>query len=58
MELAALLRHDVFRDPPQAPRSLPVMLIPGFLTGDAQMGVLGVLAAQLRAPDPCLRAFA
>lgn len=41
VELAALLRHDVFRDPPQAPRSLPVMLVPGFLTGDAQMGVLG-----------------
>ena len=40
MELASLLRKDVFRDPPSAPRSLPVMLIPGFLTGDAQMGTL------------------
>jgi pimeloyl-ACP methyl ester carboxylesterase len=40
MELAALLRHDVFRDPPRAPQSLPVLLVPGFLTGDAQMGVL------------------
>jgi pimeloyl-ACP methyl ester carboxylesterase len=40
LELAALLRHDVFRDPPPAPRSLPVMLVPGFLTGDAQMGTL------------------
>ena len=40
IELGALLRSDVFRKPPSAPRSLPVMLIPGFLTGDAQMGTL------------------
>jgi triacylglycerol lipase len=40
MELGGLLRNDVFRDPPSAPCSLPVMLIPGFLTGDAQMGTL------------------
>ena len=45
VELGALLRNDVFRDPPSAPRSLPVMLIPGFLTGDAQMAAL---AAWLR----------
>jgi triacylglycerol lipase len=45
LELGALLRHDVFRDPPPAPHSMPVMLIPGFLTGDAQMGTL---AAWLR----------
>ena len=40
LELGALLRHDVFRNPPPAPHSLPVMLIPGFLTGDAQIGTL------------------
>ena len=40
VELAALLRHDVFRNPPETPESLPVMLVPGFLTGDAQLGVL------------------
>ena len=45
LELGALLRHEVFRDPPPAPHSLPVMLIPGFLTGDAQ---IGTLAAWLR----------
>jgi pimeloyl-ACP methyl ester carboxylesterase len=45
LELGSLLRHGVFREPPSAPRSLPVMLIPGFLTGDAQMGTL---AAWLR----------
>jgi len=40
VELAALLRDDVFRDPPPAPQSSPVLLVPGFLTGDAQLGVL------------------
>ena len=45
VEFGALLRNGVFRDPPSAPRSLPMMLIPGFLTGDAQ---LGTLAAWLR----------
>ncbi|HZO60076.1 MAG TPA: alpha/beta hydrolase-fold protein [Solirubrobacterales bacterium] len=45
VELASLLRSGVFRDPPPAPRSLPVLLVPGFLTGDAQ---LGTLAAWLR----------
>jgi triacylglycerol lipase len=39
-ELAALLRSRVFRDAPEARRRRPVMLIPGFLTGDAQMGTL------------------
>ena len=41
LELTSLLRHGVFRNPPEAPSSLPVMLVPGFLTGDAQLGVLG-----------------
>jgi pimeloyl-ACP methyl ester carboxylesterase len=41
LELASLLRHPVYRDPPAAPESLPVMLIPGFLTGDAQLATLG-----------------
>ena len=45
LELTALLRSETFRDPPRAPVSRPVMLIPGFLTGDAQ---LGTLAAWLR----------
>lgn len=45
LELASLLRSDIFGDPPRAQRSLPVMLIPGFLTGDAQMATL---AAWLR----------
>jgi triacylglycerol lipase len=40
LELGALLRHEIFRDPPAAPRSMPVMLVPGFLTGDAQVGTL------------------
>jgi triacylglycerol lipase len=40
LELGALLRDPVFRDPPEAPRALPVMLVPGFLTGDAQMATL------------------
>ena len=41
VELGGLLRHDVFRRPPRAPQSLPVMLVPGFLTGDAHMALLG-----------------
>ena len=40
LELGSLLRHDLFRAPPGATRSRPVMLIPGFLTGDAQMGTM------------------
>ncbi len=45
LEFGSLLGSDIFRDPPRAPQSLPVMLIPGFLTGDAHMGTL---AAWLR----------
>jgi len=41
LELAALLRYELFRQPPQAPAPRPVMLIPGFLTGDAQLATLG-----------------
>jgi pimeloyl-ACP methyl ester carboxylesterase len=40
LELGALLRSPLFREPPAAPRRRPVLLIPGFLTGDAQMGAL------------------
>ena len=40
VEFGALLRSNVFRNPPSAPRSRPMLLIPGFLTGDAQMGTL------------------
>jgi pimeloyl-ACP methyl ester carboxylesterase len=41
LELRSLLRHPLFRDAPQAPLPQPVMLIPGFLTGDAQLAALG-----------------
>ena len=41
LELGALLRHDLFRDAPRAASPRPVMLIPGFLTGDAQLATLG-----------------
>jgi pimeloyl-ACP methyl ester carboxylesterase len=41
LELASLVRHPLFREPPEAPESRPVMLIPGFLTGDAQLATLG-----------------
>ena len=41
LELASLLRHPLFSNPPEAPAARPVMLIPGFLTGDAQMATLG-----------------
>jgi pimeloyl-ACP methyl ester carboxylesterase len=40
LEFGSLLRHDVFRAPSRAVRGRPVMLIPGFLTGDAQMGTM------------------
>jgi len=39
--MRALLRDDRFRDPPEAPESRAVMLIPGFLTGDQSLGLLG-----------------
>lgn len=41
LELRALLRHPLFREPPEAPAPRPVMLVPGFLTGDAQLAALG-----------------
>jgi pimeloyl-ACP methyl ester carboxylesterase len=41
LELLALARHPLFRDPPAAPTGQPMMLIPGFLTGDAQLATLG-----------------
>jgi pimeloyl-ACP methyl ester carboxylesterase len=41
LELRALMRHPLFTDPPEARTSRPVMLIPGFLTGDAQLATLG-----------------
>jgi triacylglycerol lipase len=41
LELRALLRHPLFTDAPAAPDPQPVMLIPGFLTGDAQLAALG-----------------
>ena len=39
--MRALLRDERFRDPPEAPESRAVMLIPGFLTGDQSLGLLG-----------------
>ena len=41
LELRSLLRHPLFKDPPEAPAPRPVMLVPGFLTGDAQLATLG-----------------
>jgi len=41
LELLSLTRHPLFKDPPKAPASRPVLLIPGFLTGDAQLATLG-----------------
>lgn len=41
LELGSLLRHPLFRDPPRAPAPRPVMLIPGFLTGDVHLATLG-----------------
>jgi pimeloyl-ACP methyl ester carboxylesterase len=40
LEFTSLVRQRIFREPPQAPESLPVMLLPGFLTGDAQIEML------------------
>ena len=40
VEFAGLVRNRVFREPPNAPEAMPVMLIPGFLTGDAQIATL------------------
>src|SRR4051812_2608344 len=41
LEMRALLRDERFREPPEAPESRAVMLIPGFLTGDQSLGLLG-----------------
>jgi triacylglycerol lipase len=41
LEMRSLLRDERFRDPPEAPESRAVMLIPGFLTGDQSLGLLG-----------------
>jgi pimeloyl-ACP methyl ester carboxylesterase len=41
LELRSLVRHPLFKEPPEAPAPRPVMLIPGFLTGDAQLATLG-----------------
>lgn len=41
LELWSLLRDPLFKEAPEAPEGLPVMLIPGFLTGDAQLVTLG-----------------
>ena len=41
LEMRALLRDDRFRDPEEAPESRAVVLIPGFLTGDQSLGLLG-----------------
>src|SRR3954452_21004782 len=41
LEMRALLRDERFRAPPEAPESRAVMLIPGFLTGDQSLGLLG-----------------
>jgi triacylglycerol lipase len=41
LEMRALLRDERFRDPREAPESRAVMLIPGFLTGDQSLRLLG-----------------
>jgi triacylglycerol lipase len=41
LEMRALLRDERFRDPPEAPESRAVMLIPGFLTGDQSLRLMG-----------------
>ena len=41
LELRSLLGHPLFNNAPRAPAPQPVMLIPGFLTGDAQLATLG-----------------
>jgi pimeloyl-ACP methyl ester carboxylesterase len=39
--MRALMRDERFREPPEAPESRAVMLIPGFLTGDQSLRMLG-----------------
>jgi pimeloyl-ACP methyl ester carboxylesterase len=41
LELRTLMRHPLFTEAPKAREPRPVMLIPGFLTGDAQLAALG-----------------
>jgi triacylglycerol lipase len=41
LEMRALLREERFRRPPEAPMSRAVLLIPGFLTGDGSLGMMG-----------------
>ena len=41
LEMRALLRDERFLEPPEAPESRAVMLIPGFLTGDQSLRMLG-----------------
>jgi pimeloyl-ACP methyl ester carboxylesterase len=41
LEVRALLRDERFREPPEAPESRAVMLIPGCLTGDQSLRLLG-----------------
>jgi triacylglycerol lipase len=41
LEMRALLRDERFHEPPEAPLSRAVMLIPGFLTGDQSLRMLG-----------------
>src|SRR4030095_14728139 len=41
LEMRALMRDERFLDPPEAPESRAVMLIPGFLTGDQSLRMLG-----------------
>jgi triacylglycerol lipase len=40
LEYRSLRRQEIFSEPPAAPRPLPVLLVPGFLTGDAQLRTL------------------
>jgi triacylglycerol lipase len=41
LEMRSLLRDERFRKPPEAPQSRAVLLIPGFLTGDGSLGMMG-----------------
>jgi triacylglycerol lipase len=41
LEMRALLRDERFRAPAEAPQSRAVLLIPGFLTGDGSLALMG-----------------
>jgi triacylglycerol lipase len=41
LEMRRLLQDERFREPPEAPTSRAVMLVPGFLTGDQSLRLLG-----------------